>query len=124
TLSGGCEIADTQRDSTRRAFQIVAPSSFPSGVAMLRPDFLLSSAVIDHYDIGLIETTETDPAFTAQLRTESAYAQMQAEIADGIELSAGARFERGKQDVRPLQVFDTLTNSGAATRLRSEEHTS
>ncbi len=120
TLSGGFEIADTQRDSTRRAFQIVAPSSFPSGVAMLRPDFLLSSAVIDHYDIGLIETTETDPAFTAQLRTESAYAQMQAEIADGIELSAGARFERGKQDVRPLQVFDTLTNSGAATRLEED----
>jgi hypothetical protein len=119
-LSGGFEITDTQRDSTRRAFQIVAPSSFPSGVAMLRPDFLLSPEVIEFYDIGLVETTETDPAFTALLRTESAYAQLQAEVADGLELSAGARFERGEQDVRPLQVFSALTNSGASTHIEED----
>lgn len=119
-LSGGFEITDTQRDSTRRAFQIVAPSSFPSGVAMLRPDFLLSPEVIEFYDIGLVETTETDPAFTALLRTESAYTQLQAEVADGLELSAGARFERGEQDVRPLQVFNTLTNSGASTHIEED----
>lgn len=119
-LSAGLDVADTQRNSTRRAFQIVAPSSFPSGVAMLRPDLLLSPAVIDFYDIGLIEMTETDPAFTAGLRTGSAYAQMQAEVADGLELSAGARFERGEQDVRPLQVFNTLTNSGAATHIEND----
>lgn len=119
-LSGGFEVADTQRDSMRRAFQIVAPSSFPSGVAMLRPDFLLSPEVIEFYDIGLVETTETDPAFTALLRTESAYTQVQAEVADGLELSAGARFERGEQDVRPLQVFNTLTNSGASTHIEED----
>jgi outer membrane receptor protein involved in Fe transport len=119
-LSGGLDVADTQRDSTRRAFQIVAPSTFPSGVAMLRPDYLLSPAVIDFYGIGLIETTETDPAFTAGLRTESAYSQMQAELADGLELSVGARFERGEQDVRPLQVFNTLTSTGAATSIEND----
>lgn len=119
-LSVGLDVADTQRDSTRRAFQIVAPSSFPSGVAMLRPDLLLGRAIIDFYDIGLIETTETDPAFTAGLRTESAYAQMQAELADGLELSAGARFESGKQDVRPLRVFNTLTNSGASNSIEND----
>lgn len=119
-LSAGVDVADTQRDSVRRAFQIVAPSSFPSGVAMLRPDYLLSAAVIDLYDIGLIETTESDPAFTAALRTESAYTQMQAELTDGLELSAGVRFERGEQDVRPLQVFNTVTNSGAATSIQND----
>lgn len=119
-LSAGLDVADTQRDSTRRAFQIVAPSSFPSGVAMLRPDYLLSAAVIDLYDIGLIETTETDPAFAAALRTESAYTQMQAELTDGLELSAGVRFERGEQDVRPLRVFNTLANSGAATSIEND----
>jgi outer membrane receptor protein involved in Fe transport len=119
-LSAGLDVADTQRDSTRRAFQIVAPSTFPSGVAMMRPDFLLSAAVIEMFDIGLIETTESDPAFTAELRTESAYAQMQAELSDGLELSAGARFERGEQDVRPLQVFDTFTNSSAATSIEND----
>lgn len=119
-LSAGVDITDTNRDSTRRAFQIVAPSSFPGGVAMLRPDYLLSPAVIDYYDIGLIETTETDPAFNATLRTEAAYGQLQAELMDGLELSAGARYERGEQNVVPLQVFDTLTNSGASTRIEND----
>lgn len=119
-LSAGLDIADTQRDSTRRAFQIVAPSTFPSAVGMFRPDYLLSASVIEAYDIGLVETTETDPAFTAGLRTEAAYAQAQAELTDGLELSIGARYERGEQDVRPLQVFDILTNSGASTSLENE----
>jgi outer membrane receptor protein involved in Fe transport len=119
-LSAGVDVTDTQRDSTRRAFQIVAPSTFPNAVALLRPDHLLSAGVIDFYGIGLVETTETDPAFAARLRTEAAYAQMQAEVVDGLELSTGARFERGEQDVRPLQVFSTLTNSGASTRIEND----
>ncbi len=120
SLSIGLDVFDTQRDSTRRAFQIVAPSTFPTVVGMLRPDQLLSAAVIDHFDIGMIEMTETDPAFTARLRTEAAYAQAQAELLDGLELSIGARYERGEQEVSPLQVFDVLTNSGASTRLDSD----
>lgn len=119
-LSAGLDIADTKRDSTRRAFQFVAPSSFPNAVAMFRPDHLLSRGIIDFYDIQLIETTETDPAFTARLRTEAAYAQVQAELADGWELSAGARFERGTQDVSPLQVFNMLSNSGASTHIEND----
>lgn len=119
-LSAGLDVTDTQRDSTRRAFQIVAPSNFPSGVAMLRPDYLLSPTVIDTYDIGLIETTETDPAFSAALRTEAAYTQLQAELADGLELSAGARYERGEQDVRPLRVFDVPATSSASTSLDND----
>ena len=119
-LSAGLDIADTQRDSTRRAFQIVAPSSFPSGVGMLRPDYLLSPSVVEMFDIGLIETTETDPAFTATLRTEAAYTQLQAEVADGLEVSAGVRYERGEQNVQPLQVFTVLTNSGASTNIEND----
>jgi outer membrane receptor protein involved in Fe transport len=119
-LSAGVDITDTQRDSTRRAFQIVAPSSFPSGVGMLRPDYLLSPSVVEMFDIGLVETTETDPAFTATLRTEAAYTQLQAEVADGLELSAGVRYERGEQAVQPLQVFDVLTNSGASTSIEND----
>ncbi|HEY0683573.1 MAG TPA: TonB-dependent receptor [Steroidobacter sp.] len=119
-LSGGVDITDTQRDSTRREFQIVAPSTLPNYVAMLRPDYLLSRAVIEEYGIGLIETTETDPAFTASLRTEAAYAQFQAELMDGLELSAGARYEKGEQEVRPLQVFDTVTRSIAGTNIEND----
>jgi outer membrane receptor protein involved in Fe transport len=119
-LSVGVDVMDTQRDSTRRAFQISAPSTFPSGVGMLRPDLLLSPQVINDYDIGLVETTETDPAFTAGLRVEAGYGQMQAELTDGLELSLGARYERGEQDVRPMQVFNVLTNSGASTSIEND----
>lgn len=119
-LSGGVDITDTQRDSTRREFQIVAPSTLPNYIAMLRPDFLLSRTVIDEYGIGLIETTETDPAFTASLRTEAAYAQFQAEVLDGLEVSAGARYEKGEQDVRPLQVFNTGISSDATTSIEND----
>ena len=116
----GYDFADTQRDSIRREFQIVAPSTFPNAVATLRPDYLLGPAVIEQFGIGLIETTETDPAFTAQLRTNAAYLQMQADLTDSLDLSFGARYEHGEQEVRPLQVFDTLTNSGASTSLDNE----
>jgi len=119
-LTGGVDFSDTERDSTRREFQIIAPSSFENGVALFRPDYLLGTEVIDFYDIGLIETTESDPAFTAKLRTSAGYLQATAELAEGLELNAGARFERGEQDVRPKQVFTTLTNSGASTRLEED----
>jgi len=116
----GYDYSDTQRDSTRREFQIVAPSNFPSAVGMLRPDYLLGPAVIDYFDIGLVETTESDPAFAAQLRTNAGYLQMQIELADALDLNVGARYERAEQNVRPVQVFNTLTNSGASTSLDND----
>jgi outer membrane receptor protein involved in Fe transport len=117
TMTVGYDFTDTQRDSTRREFQIVAPSSFPNGAALLRPDYLLSAEVIDTFGIGLIETTETDPAFAASLRTNAGYLQLQSELTETLELSLGARYERGEQEVRPLQVFNTLSSSGASTSL-------
>ena len=119
-LSGGLDFTETTRDSERREFQIVAPSSFPSAVALFRPDYLLGTAVIDFYDIGLIETTESDPAFAASLRTEAAYGQLQAEIREGLELNLGARFERGLQSVNAVQVFNTASGLNASTRLEND----
>ncbi|MCU0760125.1 MAG: TonB-dependent receptor [Steroidobacteraceae bacterium] len=119
-LSAGIDFSDTQRDSSRREFQIIAPSSFPNAVAILRPDYLLGDAVIDTFDIGLIETTEADPAFAASLRTKAGYLQAQTELRDGLELSAGLRFERGEQNVVPRQVFNVLTNSGATAELSED----
>jgi outer membrane receptor protein involved in Fe transport len=120
TATIGYDFSDTQRDSERREFQILAPSTLPSAVGMLRPDYLLGPAVIEHFGIGLVETTESDPAFAAELRTHAAYLQLQAKLGDAFDLSIGARQERGEQEVSPLQVFDTATNSGAATRIEND----
>jgi outer membrane receptor protein involved in Fe transport len=119
-LTGGVDFSDTERNSSRREFQIIAPSDFPNAVALFRPDKLLGAEVIDFYNIGLTETTETDPAFTAKLRTSAGYLQATAELREGLELNAGARYERAEQDVRPRPVFTTLTNSGASTRLEED----
>ena len=54
-MTAGYDIADTERDSQRREFQVIAPSDFPSEVGLLRPDYLLGSAVIEYYNIGLVE---------------------------------------------------------------------
>jgi TonB-dependent receptor len=120
TLTVGYDFTDTQRDSTRREFQIVAPSTLPNGVAMLRPDALISAQVIDMYGLGLVETTETDPAFAAQLRTNAGYAQVQTDLTDALQLSIGARYETAEQDVNPVQVFNVPTNSTAATSLEND----
>jgi TonB-dependent receptor len=116
----GYDFAQTERESARREFQIVAPSNFPNAVATMRPDYLLGPAVIEHFGIGLIETTESDPAFAAELTTNAGYLQLQAELTSAFDLSIGARYERAEQDVRPLQVFDVASTSGAATRLEND----
>ena len=119
-LSGGIEYGKTERDSERREFLMLAPSSFLSGVAMFRPDYLLGSAVVDYFGIGLVESTETDPAFTAALKTQAAYAQLQTELVEGLELSVGARYEQGKQTVAPLKVFNVASTSEAGTNLDND----
>jgi len=116
-VSAGLESSKTERDSERREFLFIAPSDFETGVGMLRPDLLLGGAIIEYYRIGLIESTESDPAFSATLKTNGSYLQVQAEIVEGLEINAGVRHEKGEQRVRPLQVFSTPSNSGANTSL-------
>lgn len=115
--SAGIEYGKTDRDSTRREFLILAPSSLPTGVGLLRPELLLGGTVVEFFGIGMVESTEADPAFTASLETKAAYAQVQAELAEGFELSVGARFEDAEQLVSPLQVFKTPIPSAAETNL-------
>ena len=119
-MSAGLEGTDTERDSERREFLAIAPSTFPSGVAMLRPDYLLGSEVVDFYGIRAIDTTESDPAFTASLETQAAYLQVQAEVTDGFEVNAGVRYEQAEQLVEPRQVFATQAGSSAVTRLDND----
>lgn len=119
-LSAGFEGTDTERDSERREFLVIAPSTFPSYVGMFRPDYLLGSQVVDFYGIGAIESTESQPAFTATLKTQAAYLQAQTEVADGFEVNIGARYEQGEQRVEPKQVFNTVTGSTAGTLLDND----
>ncbi|MFC4256738.1 TonB-dependent receptor [Altererythrobacter xixiisoli] len=113
----GGAIADTTRTSSRRSFLFDAPTSFESGVGMLRPDLLLQPGIIDYYNIGLIEDDESSPAFRAKLENYAGYGKINAELVEGIVLDAGVRYETAKQTVSPIQVFNTPSGSTAATQL-------
>ena len=117
TGSVGYAFTHTKRESTRREFQFIAPTDTPVGVAMLRPDLLLSPGIIDFYNIALVETTETDPAFAAKLRTHAGYAKINYEPVDGVSIDLGVRYEKALQTVRPLEVFTVPSNSLAGTQL-------
>ncbi len=122
-ISGGYDYAYTARDSSRREFQFLNPGTpawETSGVFLLRPDYLLNPAVIDYYDIGLIESTENDPAFAARLLIHGLYGQLQKQLSEGYELSIGARFERGKEVVRPVDVFNTPTPGGFSNQINKD----
>jgi len=120
TATVGYAISDASRDSARRAFQFNPTTPLPDGVTLLRPDYLLEPAVIEAFNIGLIETTESAPAFRAKLRTDAGYGQVQAELTPTLQLNAGARFEHGNESVEPIQVFSNATVSGTLNRIRRD----
>ena len=117
TASVGYAFSDTKRKSERRSFLVVAPNSLPLGVALLRPDFLLQPDVVNAFDITLVDSDPGNPVFIGKLRNHAGYAQVQAEIAEGINLNAGVRYETAKQSVSPVRVFTNAIASLATTNL-------
>lgn len=120
-LTVGYAYSDTDRYSERREFLLDAPSSFPDGVGALRPDLLLGDAIIDFYDIGLIETTQSDPAFRAGLEIHAGYVQANLQPIDTVTVDVGVRYEDATQRVDPVELFTVPLNSGAST-LRANDY--
>jgi TonB-dependent receptor len=128
SVTVGGAYSDTRRTSSRRQFQFLAPaicegvpqnpaSCLPSGVTLLRPDYLLSPSVINTFGIGLIESDEGNPAFLAKLENAAGYAKGNWQIAEGVTLDAGVRYEWARQTVDPVQVFTVPGASTAGTAL-------
>jgi outer membrane receptor protein involved in Fe transport len=120
SLSAGYAYLNQSRFSSRRDFQFTAPSDFPSGVSMLRPDLLLGTAIIDYYNIALIETNEGAPAFDAKLVNHAGYGRLNYQITPEISLDTGVRYETAKETVTPATVFLTPGSSTATTNLDND----
>lgn len=118
TATVGYAYADTRRTSSRRDFQFRA-TDLPDGVNMFRPDYLLSDAVIQAFNVGLVDTNEGNPAFLATLRNHGAYAKIDAQLTDALQLDAGVRYEKAKLVVSPIQVFNDVTTGTAPTSLNN-----
>lgn len=119
-LLAGYSYLNTSRFSSRRDFQFSAPSTFPQGVGMLRPDLLLGSALIDYYNVALVETNESNPAFNATLVNHAGYGRINYDITNTLSIDAGVRYETAKQKVSPAQVFSTAGPTAAATNIEND----
>jgi len=120
TATVGYAYTDTSRYSERREFRFNASADFDDAVGLLRPDLLLGDAIIDYYNIGLIETTQSDPAFQADLTIHGGYGQVQLQPADVLSLNLGVRYEEAEQSVVPVNVFSVPTSSGRSTLLNND----
>jgi len=135
TATAGYAYTDTRRDSERRELSLRATSGFPAVFGAFRPDALFGDELIDlgfdpaqqasagigPYTYNIFETTESDPAFRADLDIHAAYGQLRLVPGDlGLTVDLGVRYEDAVQTVVPVQIFTTPSNSGAATSLAND----
>jgi outer membrane receptor protein involved in Fe transport len=131
----GYAYTDTRRDASRRQLSLRATSGFPVAFGLFRPDALLGDQLIDlgfdparqaaagigPYTYSIFETTETDPAFRADLDIHAGYGMVRITPGDlGLTVDLGVRYEDAVQTVVPVQVFTTPSNSGASTSLEND----
>lgn len=119
TATIGGAWSDTTRTNSRRGFLFDAPITMPAGIGLMRPDHLLAPAVVDFYDIGLIEDDESTPAFLAKLENWAGYGKANFQFTDSLGVEAGVRYEKANQTVSPIQVFTDATSSSATTALNN-----
>lgn len=106
TVSAGYAFTDTKRRSSRYELHYDA-TNLPIPVQQQRPDYLTSDATIQYFDLTLLDFSSNYPVYDAALRVHAGYAQVQVEPFDGISLNAGVRYEKGRQSVTGLDVYNT-----------------
>ncbi|OAO04396.1 TonB-dependent receptor domain-containing protein [Parasphingorhabdus sp.] len=120
TVSGGYNYYKNIRAAERRDFRFIPANGLPFGLNLARIDTLLSAAVIDAFDIELREVGAQNsvPRYTAELEVQAGYVQADAELADGLRLNLGVRYEDADQIVAPISLAGgaptpatTLSNS-------------
>ncbi len=112
-LTAGYAYTDTQRTSSRYFFQYVA-GNLSDAEAQLRPDYLLSTDVINDASIELDpQTAGSATEYDAGLRIHAGYAMADIEPVDGLRVSGGVRYETSDQTVQ-------LIGGTSATDISSE----
>ncbi len=120
TLTTGYAFSDTKRNSVRRSFIFKSADGALNGtVAQQRPDYLLSDYNVQAFNVLLSEDTGVDGAgaFDAGLRVHAGYIMGNLEIADGLSLNLGTRYESARQFVEPLGL-DGEPTTGLSTTLK------
>ncbi|ONF95286.1 TonB-dependent receptor domain-containing protein [Sphingomonas jeddahensis] len=117
TLSAGYYYSQNERTSIRLPFvyQTVTGGAIPFPCNLFRPDQLLSPDVLNGCPVAT-SGTQADNAvqmrfdaglngsyrYDASLRIHAGYAQVEAEVIDGVRGILGVRYETAKQEVTPI----------------------
>lgn len=106
-VSAGYAYTKNDRNSIRRDYRYGSDDGIPIEVAQQRPDFLLSDFNVYNFGVVLTETTNTagQAAYEADLEVHAGYGQVEAELLDGVSITAGVRYEDGQQSVTPISPF-------------------
>jgi TonB-dependent receptor len=111
-LTAGYAYSKADRVSERFDYRFQTNAALPAAVTQQRPDFLLSDFNVYTYGIILNSTSTVSPRYLANLTTNAGYGQIEIEPADGVQMVAGVRYENGRQNVTPVDVFNS--NPGSA----------
>ncbi|PCD03578.1 TonB-dependent receptor [Sphingomonas spermidinifaciens] len=112
TLQAGYAYSDADRTSFRYQFRYQAGTPLNDAQKQQRPDFLLSDLNVQLNNIFLQNESNVQgaAAYTASLRTHAGYAQVEAEVADGLRAQVGVRYEDAEQRVLPVGANVAGTN--------------
>ncbi|MEH6755995.1 MAG: TonB-dependent receptor [Parasphingorhabdus sp.] len=105
-LTAGYSYYLNDRSAQRRDFRFVPTNGIASPYDQQRIDYLLSDFNIFTQGIELREVAAQSsvPAYTAELEIHGGYGQIDAELADGLRLNVGVRYETAKQEVVPITL--------------------
>ena len=111
-FTAGYAYTRSERTSERFDYRYQSNAALPGAVTQQRPDFLLSDFNVYTYGITLQTVSTVSPRYDAALITHAGYAQVEMEPADGVQIVTGIRYETGRQNVTPIDVFNA--NPGSA----------
>lgn len=111
-FTAGYAYSKAERLSERFDYRYQSNAALPGAVAQQRPDFLLSDYNVYTYGIILNTISTVAPRYEADLTVHAGYAQVEMEPTDGVQVVLGMRYEKGEQNVTPVDVFNS--NPGSA----------
>lgn len=111
-LAAGYAFSKAERLSERFDYRYQSNAALPGAVTQQRPDFLLSDFNVFTYGIILNTISTVAPRYEADLTVNAGYGQIELEPTDGVQLVLGVRYESGRQNVVPQDVFNA--NPGSA----------
>jgi len=109
-MSGGFDVASTERDYNYLALRFIGGNALPADVQAARPDYLFSPDNIDPSRFFLQEVITPNDSYSGALDVNAFYVQTELDILDYVRGTVGFRYEDAEQTV---ETFDRFGNQGA-----------